>query len=94
MPTIKLYANLRLVAGTKETYTAGANIREVLSELVLQHPALASYVLENEQIRSQLIITINGQPTKDMDTPVIEQDQIAIFPPISGGCFDNNKEIL
>ena len=94
MPTIKLYANLRQVAGTKETYTAGANIREVLFELVLQHLALASYVLENEQIRSQLIITINGQPTKDMDTPVIEQDQIAIFPPISDVCFDNNREII
>ncbi len=30
----------------------------------------------------------------DLDTPVMEQDQIAIFPSISGGGFDGNMEIL
>jgi sulfur-carrier protein len=85
MPTIKLFANLRKVAGTKETSIAGASVGEVLSELVKWNPALEDILLENGQIRQHVILTINGQLTSDMDALVLEQDVLAIFPPIAGG---------
>jgi MoaD family protein len=85
MPSIKLFANLRKVAGTKETSISGASVGEILSELVKRNPALESILLENGQIRQHVILTINGQLTSDMDAPVTEQDEIAIFPPIAGG---------
>jgi len=85
MPNIKLFANLRKVAGTKETSISGASVGEILSELVKRNPALESILLENGQIRQHVILTINGQLTSDMDAPVTEQDEIAIFPPIAGG---------
>jgi molybdopterin synthase sulfur carrier subunit len=85
MPTIKLFANLRKIAGTKEVSVTGASVGAVVSELVKQKPVLAGHLLENGQIRPHVIITINGHPTTDMDAPVTEQDQIAIFPPITGG---------
>ena len=57
----------------------------MLVELVNQYPALAVHLLEDGKIRPHIILTINGQPTLDLDAVLNEQDQIAIFPPIAGG---------
>ena len=85
MPTIKLYANLRNIAGTKELSIVGASLGEALNELVQEYPAMDGVILENGQIRQHFVITINGQNATDPDAPVKEQDVIAIFPPIAGG---------
>jgi molybdopterin synthase sulfur carrier subunit len=85
MPIIKLFANLRNVAGVKEVSIMGTSIGAVVSGLTKWNPALAGHLLENGQIRPHVIITVNGHPTTDMDAMVKEQDQIAIFPPITGG---------
>jgi MoaD family protein len=85
MPPVKLFASLRKIAGTKETFITGASVGAVVSELVTQIPALTGYLLENGQIRAHVIVTKNGHPTTDMDMPVTEKDVIAVFPPIAGG---------
>jgi molybdopterin synthase sulfur carrier subunit len=93
MPTVKLFANLRKVAGTKETFITGASVGAVVSELVKRYPALAANLLIRSpgdfpgdgQIRPHVIITINGHPTDDVDAPVTEQDIVSIFPPMAGG---------
>jgi MoaD family protein len=85
MPEVKLFANLRNVAGIKTVSIQGVSIREVVSELVKQYPAIAIYLIENGQLRPQVIVTKNGRPTNDMDMVLTEQDEIAIFPPIGGG---------
>ena len=85
MPLVKLYANLRNLADTKEVSIEGASVGEVVYELVKRNPALGGYLFENEQIRPHVIITINGHPTTDMDALMTEQDEIAVFPPIAGG---------
>jgi molybdopterin synthase sulfur carrier subunit len=85
MPLVKLFANLRKIAGTKEASITGASVGAVVSELVKRYPALAEKLLYNEQIRPHVIITINGHLITDMDKPVTEEDEIAIFPPMAGG---------
>jgi molybdopterin synthase sulfur carrier subunit len=85
MPTIKLYANLRNIAGTKEFLIPGKSLVAVLNEMIQQCPALDEVILENGQIRPYFIITINGHNATNLDIPVTEQDIIAIFPPIAGG---------
>ena len=85
MPVVKLYANLRKLAGTKELSIAGATVRGVLSELIRQSPALDGVILENGQARPHFVITINGHNATDLDMSLTEQDTIAIFPPIAGG---------
>ena len=85
MSTLKLFANLRKIAGIKEVSVAGTSVSIVITELVRLYPALTPHLLENGQIRPHVIITINGHPTDQPDTLVTEQDQIAIFPPIAGG---------
>ena len=43
MPTVKLFANLRKLAGTKEVSITGATVGAVLNELVKQNPPLGGY---------------------------------------------------
>lgn len=85
MPVVKLFANLRKIAGTKEASITGASVSGVLFELVKRYPALAEHLLVDGQIRPHVIITINGNPITDVTVAVTEEDQIAIFPPIAGG---------
>jgi MoaD family protein len=85
MPVVKLYANLRKLAGTKEMSLAGATIGEVVRELVRQSPSAAAVLLRNAELAPHVVVTLNGQSTIDLKTPVTEQDVVAIFPPIAGG---------
>ena len=96
MAVVKLYANLREIAGTKElsitpasgmlqSASRGASLGQALNELVRQVPAMDGVILENGQIRPHFVITINGHNATELDAPVAEQDLIAIFPPIAGG---------
>ena len=85
MPTIKLFANLRKIAETKELSVNETTLSGVLNELVERVPALDGVILENGQIRPHFVITINGHNTDELDVTVTEQDLIAIFPPIAGG---------
>lgn len=85
MPTIKLFANLRSIAGKKELSIAGASLKGVLNELVKEVPAFDGVILEDGQIRPYVVITINGHNVTELDVTVTEQDLIAIFPPITGG---------
>jgi MoaD family protein len=85
MPIVKLYANLRKVTGTKELSVTGANVGAVVSELVRQKPPVAEIVLQNGRLAPHIVLTLNGHNITDFETPVTEQDIIAIFPPIAGG---------
>ena len=88
MPVIKLFTNLRKLAGIKETQTNAINLRLALCDLVKQNPGLDGIILESGSVTTilaHIIITINGQLTSDLDTRLAPDDIIAIFPPIAGG---------
>lgn len=85
MPVVKLFANLRKLAGTKEISVSGTTVKAALNELVKQSPSLSGIVFDKEQIRPHVLITLNGHSITDFETPVTEQDNIAVFPPIAGG---------
>jgi len=85
MPLVKLYANLRKLAGTKELPITGATIGAVVNELVKRNPPVGKVILENGKLRQYIVVTLNGHNTIDLETPVTEQDIVAIFPPIAGG---------
>ena len=85
MPTVKLYANLRKLAGTKELSITGGTAGAVLNELARQHPPVGDIILQNGAPGPYIVVTLNGHNILDLETPVIEQDIIAVFPPIAGG---------
>lgn len=88
MATIKFYAGLRKVTGTKETSLTASSLREVLEKLVATYPALQNQVWDGTALRPHVVITLNGHTLdadRGLDHPVGAEDQIAIFPPIAGG---------
>lgn len=85
MPVIKLYANLRKLAGTKELSIAGCTVKAVVSELARQKPPVGEILLQNGGLAPHVLVTLNGHNVTDFETPVAEQDIVAIFPPLAGG---------
>ena len=85
MPLVKLYANLRKIAGTKELAIEGTTLQSVLDELIKEKPTLDGLILEKEGLRPHVVVTVNGQNALELNSAISEQDVIAIFPPIAGG---------
>jgi MoaD family protein len=85
MPVVKLYANLRKLAGTKEISIPGANVRVAIDELARQKPLVLDALFVNGVLRPHIVITLNGHNVTDLAAPVAEHDIVAIFPPIAGG---------
>ncbi len=91
MPTVRLYASLRLQAGIKEVeIPAGraGTLRQAVTSLCEQHPILAEKILDGDRVREHFIFSVNGmnvQLGKGLDTPLQPDDEVAIFPPIAGG---------
>jgi len=81
---VKLFANLRQIAGTNEVIVPGTSISEILIALVDRFPELDQLLIELD-VQMNFIITKNGFHVIDRNTIVTEQDEIAIFPPLGGG---------
>ncbi|MDK2891779.1 ubiquitin-like small modifier protein 1 [Methanohalophilus sp.] len=86
---VKLFANLREAAGTSAVEIPGDDIKELLDNLIAKYPSLEEIVLEEDgKIRGYINILVNGnniQHLDGLDTRVSDSDEIAMFPPVSGG---------
>ena len=88
MPTLSVLENVTLpaeLAGKNELALTGTTIGEVVHELIEQNPPVGDVILQEGKLGPHIIVTLNGQNTINMETPVAEQDILAIFPPIAGG---------
>jgi len=85
MAVIKLYANLRKLAGGNELSVTGESVRAVLKELVRQRPALEAAIPPNGDIGQHVVLILNGRNVTDLEQAVADEDVLAIFPPIAGG---------
>jgi len=85
MAIVKLYASLRKLAETKDLSVTGGTIRAVVSELVRLKPPVGEVVLQNGRLAPHVVVTLNGHNITDFETPLVEQDIVAIFPPMAGG---------
>jgi len=85
MALIKLFANLRKLAGTKELSVTEETVGATLSALVEQYPSIKDVILDGSELRPHIVITVNGHNVTDLNASVNEQDVVAIFPPIAGG---------
>ncbi len=78
MATVKLFAQLREIAGTKEATVEGDTVAEVVAN------AAAGFGTEFQALLKHCRIWLNGEPC-DGSEAVEEPAEIAILPPVSGG---------
>ena len=89
----KLFADLAEHAGerhvTVET-APGETVGDALEALLDAHPALRNRVLDPDgELRSQINVLRNGKDVRSqeagLETELEEGDELALFPPVSGG---------
>ncbi len=76
---VKLFATLKEKAGAPEIVLQGAvsTVAEVRQRIAEQYPHLAA-------LAARSIVAVNHQFAFDAD-PVRPEDEVALFPPVSGG---------
>ena len=85
MATVTLRAPLKQRAGTSSLEVTGATVRETLSSLESDVPALKGWVLDDQgRIRRHVNVFVNGEPATP-DDAVADQDRVDIIHAISGG---------
>lgn len=90
---IKLFASLRLPGtGGHVDVTVGPNARviDALEALFQQVPDLRPMILQPDmrELLPFVNVMVNGRLARDLqglDTPVTDEDVLAIFPPVAGG---------
>ena len=88
MPLIKLFGNLRRLAGVSQAQASGATVRHAIETLCVNNAALRDAILHEDTLRANVRVMVNGydvELAQGLDTPVRADDQMAIFPPIAGG---------
>jgi molybdopterin synthase sulfur carrier subunit len=88
----KLFANLAEIAGDRRVSVdveSDATVGDALSALLDGRPALAARVLDDGgDLREHINVLRNGENVRAADgleTAVDEGDELALFPPVSGG---------
>lgn len=88
----RLFADIAETAGTHDVELDGddaATVGDALEALLDRHPELHDTVLVDGELADHLTILRNGTNVAGTDdgleTPVDPGDELALFPPISGG---------
>lgn len=78
MPTLRLFAQARVAAGTGHEQLPGHTVGEVLDGALERYGDSFGAVLDISKI------WVNGEEA-DRSTPVAAHDEVAVLPPVSGG---------
>ncbi len=79
MATLRLFAAAREAAGTGRVVIPGATVGEVLDTAAERYGSTFVEVLDNSRV------WLNGDQAV-ADDPVSDGDEVAVLPPVSGGC--------
>lgn len=88
MPMVTLFGNLRRLAGETQLRLAGETVGAVLEMLCARHPPLRAAIFDGAALRPHVRVIVNGRDSEllqGLSTPLTDDDQVAIFPPIAGG---------
>ncbi len=80
MPTLRLFARFREIAGTDTVVVDEGTVGEILDR------AAAQYGSAFENSLASAGVWVNGDPV-DREVPVGPDDEMAIIPPVSGGTY-------
>jgi sulfur-carrier protein len=90
--TVRAYATLREVIGARETALSlppGETIKGLLENLCGTYPGLRGHLFDDAgRTKPHIIILKNGRniaSLQQLETPIAEDDVLALFPPVAGG---------
>ena len=78
MARLRLFASARDAAGTARDDLPGATVGEVVDAAVARYGERFAALLPTCRL------WCNGEPC-ELDTPVTDNDEVAVLPPVSGG---------
>ena len=87
----KLFADIAEIAGDRVVdvdVSAGDTVGDALDELLATHPALRDRILEDGTVADHINVLHNGRNVyheDGLETTVDTGDELALFPPVSGG---------
>lgn len=90
---VRVFANLREICGgvSVEVYPDGDRVIDILEKMVAMFPALEDEIFTEERtLKPFVAVYVNGRNVihaDNLETKVLESDQIALFPPVADG-FD------
>ena len=79
MARLRLFGPAREAAGTSDAVVAGKDVATIVAGTRARFGEPFSTVLDGSRL------WVNGEEA-DPDTPVGEADEVAVIPPVSGGC--------
>ena len=79
MPVLRLFASAREAAGVQQARFEGATVHDVL------HEAVATFGADFEHVLANCKVWVNGEPADGADALAVD-DEVAVLPPVSGGC--------
>ena len=79
MATLRLFASAREAAGTGTVVVAGTTVGEILDA------AVATFGTQFADVLGTCRVWVNGDEA-DRVTTVSADDEVAVLPPVSGGC--------
>ncbi|MCJ2532791.1 MAG: MoaD family protein [Candidatus Thermoplasmatota archaeon] len=87
--SVKMYATVREASGMDEVQVDASNLAELLDALVsLADPGLRRLLSTGAPRSDVLVVLLNGRnitPVDPSSVELSEGDEVAIFPPVSGG---------
>ncbi|MDZ5811262.1 ubiquitin-like small modifier protein 1 [Halorubrum sp. AD140] len=90
----KLFADLAEIAGDRTVgvdAAPGDTVGDALDALLDAHPALRDRVLDDGAVADHINVLRNGRSVRHdegLETPLEAGDELALFPPVSGGSLD------
>jgi MoaD family protein len=83
---IRLFANFREVTGKKDLAldVNGDTVMDALSSLIASYPGLGPLMLNDGSLKQYVNVLLNGKSVQP-DDMIHDNDELAIFPPVSGG---------
>ncbi|WP_395748363.1 MoaD/ThiS family protein [Prosthecobacter sp.] len=89
MPTVHFTANLARQTAAPVCEVAGATVREALQAVFARHPALRSYVLDDQgAVRQHVVVFVDGTAIADrrQQADVLKPDsEVFVMQSLSGG---------
>lgn len=77
---------LPVTGGVKQTQVSASNVRQVINELEEQFPGIKDRLTEDNQVRSNLAVSIDGEIARmGLMERVRENSEVHFVPAISGG---------